>query len=132
MGGANAPSAARMQEVRGARLCDNGRTMTNILTDLPDATAAEVFTLLLERPGVRIERIVSQGQTTPVDAPYDQDHDEWVLLLAGAARLWVDGEGERELRPGDMALIPAGVRHRVTWTQSAPATVWLAVHLEGS
>jgi cupin 2 domain-containing protein len=105
--------------------------MTSILTDLPDASAAEVFTVLLDRPGVRIERIVSQGQVTPKDAPYDQDHDEWVLLLAGAARLWVDGEGERELRPGSTAFIPARVRHRVTWTQGQPATVWLAVHLEG-
>jgi cupin 2 domain-containing protein len=104
--------------------------MTSILTDLPDASAAEVFTVLLDRPGVRIERIVSQGQITPEDAPYDQDHDEWVLLLAGAARLWIDGEGERELRPGGTAFIPSGVRHRVTWTQGQPATVWLAVHLE--
>jgi cupin 2 domain-containing protein len=104
--------------------------MTSILTDLPDASAAEVLTVLLNRPGVRIERIVSQGQVTPKEAPYDQDHDEWVLLLAGAARLWVDSEGERELRPGSTAFIPAHVRHRVTWTQGQPATVWLAVHLE--
>lgn len=106
--------------------------MTNILTDLPDASAAEIFTLLLDRSNIRIERIVSQGQITPADAPYDQDHDEWVLLLAGAARIRIDGIGERDLRPGDTAFIPAHVRHRVTWTQSHPATVWLAVHLEGS
>ncbi|NWO96443.1 cupin, partial [Escherichia coli] len=35
--------------------------MTNLLADLPDAGAAEVFTELLRRPGVRIERIVSAG-----------------------------------------------------------------------
>lgn len=104
--------------------------MTNILNDLPDASVAEMVSVLLDRPGVRIERIVSQGQTTPEAAPYDQDHDEWVLLLAGAARLWIEGEGERALMPGDMLLIPAHVRHRVTWTQGAPPTVWLAVHLE--
>lgn len=105
--------------------------MTNILTSLPDASSAEVFTCLLNRPGVRIERIVSQGQATPEEAPYDQDHDEWVLLLAGAARLWLDGEGERALQPGDTVLIPAHVRHRVTWTAADQPTVWLAVHLEG-
>lgn len=106
-------------------------TMTNILADLPDAIAAEVFTLLIERSGVRIERIVSQGQITPVDAPYDQDHDEWVLLLSGRAGLWLENAGERDLTPGDTVLIPAHVRHRVTWTSITPPAVWLAVHLEG-
>jgi len=105
--------------------------MGNILTPLPDATVAEVFTPLLERRGVRIERIVSQGQITPEDQPDDQDHDEWVLLLVGSARLWLEGAGERDLEPGDTMLIPAHVRHRVTWTQSEPPTVWLAIHLEG-
>lgn len=104
--------------------------MTNILTDLPDATAGEIFTPLLRRPGVRIERIVSAGQVTPADAPYDQPHDEWVLLLAGTARLWVEGPGERGLTAGDALLIPAHVRHRVTWTSVEPPAVWLAVHLE--
>jgi cupin 2 domain-containing protein len=104
--------------------------MTNIFDDLPDARHAEQFTTLLSSPGVRIERIVSAGQATPEAAPYDQDHDEWVLLLAGAARLWLEGEGEQDLRPGDALLIAANIRHRVTWTQAEPPTVWLAVHLE--
>ena len=90
----------------------------NLLSPLPDASAAETFTPLLDRPGARIERIVSAGQTTPEDAPYDQPHDEWVLLLAG----------ETALVPGDALLIPANVKHRVTWTQAEPPTVWLAVH----
>lgn len=101
----------------------------NILAPLPDAREQELFTTLLTRPGIRIERIVSQGQVTPADAPYKQDHDEWVLLLAGAARLWLDGKGEQALLPGDALLIPAHVTHRVTWTQADPPTVWLAVHL---
>jgi len=42
----------------------------NLLADLPDAAAGEVFTELLVRPGCRIERIVSQGQVTPPDMPY--------------------------------------------------------------
>ena len=69
--------------------------MSNLLDDLPVRTDAEVFTEILAREGVRIERIVSTGQFTPVDKPYRQDHDEWVLLLAGAAGLWIEGEGER-------------------------------------
>ena len=98
----------------------------NLLDTLPDATTAEIVTALLTRPAVRIERIVSAGQATPADTPYDQDHDEWVLLLAGAAGLWLEGTGEQTLRPGDAVLIPAHCQHRVTWTPR-PA-VWLAVH----
>ncbi|MDE2405366.1 MAG: cupin domain-containing protein [Sphingomonadales bacterium] len=100
----------------------------NLFDPLPDAKAAERFTQLLARPGLRIERIVTRGQTTPVDQPYDQPHDEWVLLLAGAARLWLEGDGEVTLAPGDHLLIPAGVRHRVTWTPADRDTVWLALH----
>ncbi|HEY0270279.1 MAG TPA: cupin domain-containing protein, partial [Sphingomonas sp.] len=83
----------------------------NLLEDLPEPGMAEVFTALLRRPGIRVERIVSTGQSTPADQPYEQPHDEWVLLLAGAARLWLDGSGEQALAPGDALLIPAGTRH---------------------
>lgn len=101
----------------------------NLLDDLPDAVPDEVVTAILARNGVRIERIVSHGQATPADAPYDQDADEWVLLLQGAAGLWMAGAGERTLRPGDHVLIPARCVHRVTWTAADEPTVWLAVFL---
>lgn len=44
--------------------------------------------------GVRVERIVSQGHVTPPGQWYDQDWDEWVSLLSGAARLRVEGEAD--------------------------------------
>lgn len=98
--------------------------------DLPaQPIADEHIDLLLERPQLRIERIVSTGQTTPEGEWYDQDRDEWVLLAAGAARLRIEGEiNHRELVAGDWILLPAHCRHRVIWTQSEPPTVWLAVH----
>lgn len=102
--------------------------MANLFDHLPVPSRDEEFLELLSHRDVRIERIVSTGQSTPVDAPYDQGHDEWVLLLRGAAGLWVDGEGERDLRPGDHLLIPAHRLHRVTWTAKDEPTVWLAVH----
>lgn len=102
--------------------------MNNLFRDLPDASAAEVFTALLERPGCRIERIVSQGQTTPAAAPWRQPHEEWVLLLKGAARIALEGR-EMTLEPGDTLFIPADVEHWVTYTDPAVATVWLAIHL---
>lgn len=103
--------------------------MANLFDHLPAEAGEELFTELLSRPGVRIERIVSTGQSTPPDSPYDQDHDEWVLLLRGSAGLWMEGDGEQQLSPGDHVLIPARRRHRVTWTASGEPTVWLAVHL---
>lgn len=103
--------------------------MINLFDDLPARAEREIFTELLAREGVRIERIVSTGQSTPADAPYNQDHDEWVLLLRGSAGLWIEGEGERDLRPGDHLLIPAHRTNRVIWTAKAEPTVWLAIHL---
>ena len=39
--------------------------MINLFRDLPPRADEEVFTELLAREGVRIERIVSTGQSTP-------------------------------------------------------------------
>jgi cupin 2 domain-containing protein len=105
-----------------------GAAVINLFDDLPRQADEELFTELLWRKGVRIERIVSTGQSTPVDKPYNQEYDEWVLLVSGSAGLWIEGEGERELRPGDYVLIPSHRSHRVTWTANGQPTVWLAVH----
>ena len=92
---------------------------------LPD----EVVDLLVDRPGLRIERIVSTGQATPEGQWYDQDSDELVLVVDGAARLSIEGEAtDRALSEGDWILLPAHCRHRVTWTRAEPPTVWLAIH----
>jgi cupin 2 domain-containing protein len=101
----------------------------NLFAGLPAPGPAEEFRPLWERPGLRVERIVSRGHATPPGEWYDQPHDEWVALLAGAARLRVEGEpAPRELRPGDWVLLPARVRHRVEWTDPDRDTIWLAVH----
>jgi cupin 2 domain-containing protein len=92
----------------------------------------EVVDILMKRPGSRVERIVSTGQETPAGEWYDQESDEFVLLVAGAARLRIEGEAEdRALEEGDWVCLPAHCRHRVTWTRAEPPTVWLAVHFGG-
>lgn len=101
----------------------------NLLAGLPDAYGGEVFTNLLQRPGIRIERIVSHGQATPEDAPMVQGWDEWVLLLEGAAGIRIEDSAELRLAPGDHLLIAAGQNHWVTWTARDRPSVWLAVHL---
>ena len=103
--------------------------MINHFGNLPCQAEEELLTELFARKGVRIERIVSTGQSTPENRPFIQESDEWVQLLAGSASLWIDGEGGRELRRGDHVLIPAHRAHRVTWTPKNEPTVWLAVHL---
>ena len=104
-------------------------TSGNLLAKLPPSSPDEVFEPLLEAGGLRLERIVSTGQATPAGEWLVQDWDEWVVLLAGKARLLIQGESvARELRPDDWIIIPAGIRHRVEWTSRDPPTVWLALH----
>jgi cupin 2 domain-containing protein len=102
--------------------------VTNLFDGVPARAADEIFTEILSRENIRIERIVSTGQSTPADKPQRQGHDEWVLLLAGSAGLRIEGEDERHLRPGDHVLIAAHRAHWVTWTAKDKPTVWLAVH----
>ena len=103
----------------------------NLLAELPDARAAEVTEILHAAPGARIERIVSHGQASPPGFWYDQPEPEFVLLLAGAARLrFADEPEDRLLGPGDWLAIAAHRRHRVTWTDPTAPTVWLAVFYE--
>lgn len=100
----------------------------NLLRDLPDASAAEISEALASRPGLRIERIVSLGQASPPGFWYDQHETEWVVLLAGAARLrFADEPQLRDLGAGDWVEIAAHRRHRVEWTDPGQPTVWLAV-----
>ncbi|MGD9615847.1 MAG: cupin domain-containing protein [Alphaproteobacteria bacterium] len=104
----------------------------NLLRDLPDARDGEIAETLLAVPGLRIERIVSLGQGSPPDFWYDQGEAEWVLLLAGAARLrFADEIEDRTLGPGDYVHIAPHRRHRVEWTDPAMPTVWLAIFCGG-
>jgi cupin 2 domain-containing protein len=101
----------------------------NLFEDLPQALTEEQFRDLAKAQGVRIERIVSTGQSMPSDEWMEQGWTEWVIVLRGAARLRFEGElGDRTLAPGDWIEIPPGQRHRVTWTTPDGPTVWLAVH----
>jgi cupin 2 domain-containing protein len=101
----------------------------SLLASLPRSPAKEQFDRLVDGPNLRIERIVSTGQSSPPGFWYDQPDDEFVVLLAGAARLRFEpGDVVLDLKPGDWVEIPAHVRHRVEETQADPPTVWLAVH----
>ncbi len=69
---------------------DEAMTMagpTNLFADIPEDLPEELIQSLLGKPGVRIERIVSLGHASPEGFWYDQEAHEWVLILAGVARL---------------------------------------------
>lgn len=100
----------------------------NLLADVPGGLPDEVIQTLLAAPGVRIERIVSHGHASPAGFWYDQGQAEWVLLVAGAARLRFEGGDVVEMAPGSFVNISAHRRHRVEWTTPDRPTVWLAVH----
>lgn len=99
----------------------------NLFDPCPEARRDEVTEVLAGGPGVRVERIVSHGQASPPGFWYDQAEDEWVAVLSGRARLEFADGSLREMAPGDFVLLPAGLRHRVAWTDPAQPTVWLAV-----
>ena len=100
----------------------------NLFDDLPADRGREVIEALVSSLDVRIERIVSRGPSSPDGFWYDQDEDEWVVVLRGRAKLQFEGtEGVVEMTPGAYVLIPAHRRHRVEWTEPGEETVWLAV-----
>jgi cupin 2 domain-containing protein len=104
--------------------------LTKLFDEVPAELPLELVQVLLSTPGIRIERIVSLGHASPEGFWYDQQNGEWVVLLAGAARLRFEGEEPIEFRPGSFINLPAHRRHRVEWTDPNRSTVWLAVHYE--
>ncbi len=93
------------------------------LPDGPIPADGERFEAIARLGGVRIESIVSSAAPEPTQ--YLQDHDEWVLVLAGSATLDVDGDAV-ELTAGSWVFLPARVPHRVLRTDAG--TRWLALH----
>jgi cupin 2 domain-containing protein len=87
----------------------------------------EVFQTIKETNNVRIERIISKGQVSPKDFWYDQEENEWVILLKGSARLLFEDGELVELNSGDYLNIPANKKHRVEWTSKDSETIWVAV-----
>lgn len=97
----------------------------NIFADLPKSPGQEQVVNLFENDAVKVERIVSQSYSSPAGFWYDQDEDEWVIVLRGRAALEFEGVKVVEMSAGDHVTIPSHVKHRIERT--APDTIWLAV-----
>ncbi len=101
----------------------------NLFSNIPESFPKEIFETLLENTNFKLERILSCGQSTSGGKWYDQEKDEWVVLLKGKAGLRFENESEIiELTPGDHLVIPAHNKHRVEWTDQTQKTVWLTLH----
>jgi cupin 2 domain-containing protein len=101
----------------------------NLFDGIPAELPEELFTAIHGIDGLRIERIVSQGQSSPEGFWYDQDEHEWVVVIEGRAVIQFEGEANTiELQRGSYLAIPAHARHRVVWTAPDQPTVWLAIH----
>ncbi|HLO92125.1 MAG TPA: cupin domain-containing protein [Lentimicrobium sp.] len=87
----------------------------------------EVFEVLVDG-NTLIERIISVGHKSPEDQWYDQENDEWVVLLEGEARIFFEETGELMMKKGDYILIKAHEKHRINYTSTDPPCIWLAVH----
>lgn len=103
----------------------------NIFAKIPSGFTEEAFEEIIREKSFKLERIISKGHATPEGEWYDQDKNEWVMLLKGSAGLLIEGEKEvKALKPGDYMYLPAHARHRVEWTDPEEETIWLALHFE--
>lgn len=101
---------------------------SNIFEKIPKELPEELFEDIISKDGLKIERIVSKGHTTTDFQWYEQESDEWVILLKGEAVLSFEDEEDVRLKTGDYINIPALKKHRVSWTRPDEESVWLAVH----
>ncbi len=104
-------------------------SLSSLFADIPQQLSEELCQTLLQNPTVRIERILSQGQSSPNHGWYDQEQAEWVILLQGEAKLSFADADPVAMKAGDYLLLPPHCRHRVDWTSSEPMCIWLAVHV---
>lgn len=119
--------------VAGAPSCASTRPTTSDFASLATGSAAPPaeapagggrFEQVLVHRDLVVEQILSGANHERAD--FEQDDDEWVVVLAGGAVLEVGGE-RLDLAPGDWVFLPSGVADSVIRTDAG--TSWLAVHL---
>ena len=88
----------------------------------------EVFEILFQFRDVKVERIVTHKPYEKPGEWYNQEKDEWVLLLQGEAVIEFEDKKKLQLIKGDYIFIPAHKIHRVRSSGTKEKCVWLAIH----
>lgn len=95
----------------------------NIFDNIKYSEKEEIIDELFCHKKLRVERILSSGQTS--EEWYDQEEEEFVFLEKGEAEILYEDGKRVSLKAGDMILIPAHKKHKVSYTSSE--CVWLCV-----
>ena len=101
--------------------------IVNFFDNIPTSSDKEIFQTIVENNIVKIERIISYGQTTEKENWYNQTEDEFVLVLEGEAKIQYDDQSIYHLKKGESLYINAHQKHQVIYT--ANPTIWLAVFI---
>jgi len=88
----------------------------------------ELFEVLRQNDKILIERIITNGALKKPGEWYDQDKDEWVMLVRGEAEIEFQDGNISALQNGDYIFIPAHLKHRVVATSESLDCIWLAIH----
>lgn len=94
--------------------------------NIPYNLNEEKFFEIFKNDVIKIEKIVSNGQKSPENFWYEQQENEFVLVLKGNAILEFEDK-IMVLKEGDAVNIPALKKHRVKQTSPNEPTIWLAV-----
>jgi len=101
--------------------------VANIFSNIPAEIADEIFEDIIMTETLRVERIISKGQTSPESGWYDQSENEWLIVLSGYGIIEYINGVKVILKQGDYLNIKAHEKHRVIETSLDEATVWLAI-----
>jgi len=121
----------------------------NLYEKIPKKLSKELFNTIVLKNNCKIERIISMGHKTPKGKWYNQNKNEFVMILKGSAELLffpdkkypndtkqeiLHNDTKQEIlhkghkikmKTGDYINIPAHLKHRVDKTSKK--TIWLAV-----
>ncbi len=99
----------------------------NFFDDIPIKFKDELIDIIAKSDTIRIERIISDNHSSPKNFWYDQDENEFFIVLKGEGIIEFENGDKIKLKEGDYMVIPAHLKHRVDKTSEKEKTIWLAV-----